>query len=270
MAILEKELDSKLNNDLLWNLVEVIEKDRNRKIPVIKFMRNGFLFLIADKLKNNRNKVNFIGITGESASGKSTFVRTFTKRIKEIEVQKNKPLLNFISSDNYFQDISAKIKEHGSFDNFLANENYNPDAPESFQLDLMRQDFLKLANDENIDIPEYKIDGTGRSIPNAIHINRAPIILSEGIAVFYPKVRDLFDVRVYVEVDEETRLQRYIERAVSKRNQKEEDALKQYDTINKSAKIYLRPQRKYADIIINGGASLNDIEKFSDDLSRCF
>lgn len=266
MALLEKEL----NKSLVQQFIQIIEKDKRRRIPVIKFIRSGFVFSIAEHFKNRKGNVNFIGITGESASGKSTFVRTLTKKIKEIEKRENKSLLNFISSDNYFNDISEKIKLHGSFDNFLVNENYNPDAPESFQLDLMREHFIELAKGNNVYIPEYKIDGTGRSIPNSICIENAPIILSEGIAVFYPKVRDLFDIRVYVEVDEEERYSRYIKRAVASRNQTVDDAIKQYETINKSAQIYLRPQRKYADVIINGKAQIEDIEQLAEDFSRCF
>ena len=264
MAIAEKEL----SKELVQSFIRIIEQDKLRKVPVIKFIRQGFLLSLAQKFK--RNKVNFIGITGESASGKSTFVRTITKKIKEIEARENKSLLNFISTDNYFNDISDKIKLHGSFDNFLINENYNPDAPESFKLDLMRENFQELADNKNVYIPEYKVDGTGVSVDNAILVNSAPIILTEGIAVFYPKVRDLFDIRFYVEVDEDLRLERYIKRAITSRNQNEADARKQYETINKSAAIHLRPQRKYADVIINGHASIEDFAQIAEDFGNCF
>ncbi len=266
MVLAEKEL----NKNLLQNFVKIIENDKKRKIPVIKFIREGFIFNLAAKFAKDKHKVNFIGITGESASGKSTFVKTITKKIKEIENIKHKNLLNFISTDNYFNDISEKIKEHGSFDNYLKNENYNPDAPESFKLELMKKHILALAQKKNVYIPEYKIDGTGISLDNAILIESAPIIISEGIAVFYPAVRDLFDIRFYVEVDDEIRLDRYIKRAVQFRNQTELDAIKQYETINKSAKIYLRPQRKYADVIINGNAQIDDFARIAEDFGNCF
>ena len=149
----------------------------------------------------------------------------------------------------------------------MEQENYNPDAPESFQLNLMREDLISLSEKENVYIPEYKIDGTGRSVPNSILIESAPIIMSEGIAVFYPEIRDLFNIRVYVETDEILRFERYIKRAIESRNQTREDAIKQYETINKSAAVYLRPQRQYADIIINGHAEISDIEQIAEDLS---
>jgi len=266
MAIAEKEL----SKNLLQNLVKIVENDKKRRVPVIKFIRQGFLINLVEKYCNDRYKVNFIGITGESASGKSTFVKAIISKIKEIEAEQNKSLLNFISTDNYFNDISAKIKQHGSFNNFLKNENYNPDAPESFKLKLMKKHILELADKKNVYIPEYKVDGTGRSVENSILVESAPIIISEGIAVLYPEVRDLFDIRFYVEVEDEIRLERYIKRAIERRNQTELDAIQQYETINKSARIYLRPQRKYADVIINGNASVEDFAQIAEDFGRCF
>ena len=266
MAIVEQNL----NRNLLQNLVNIIEDDKKKSVPVIKFIRQGFLAELVEKFTKKERHVNFIGITGESASGKSTFVKTIIKKIQEIENDKNKSLLNFISTDNYFNDISDKIKQYGSFDNFLIQENYNPDAPTSFKLGLMKEHIKKLAERKNVYIPEYKIDGSGVSVENAILIKSAPIIISEGIAVFYPEVRDLFNIRFYVEVDDEIRLERYIKRAIASRNQTELDAIKQYETINKSAKIHLRPQRKYADIIINGNAEISDIEEIAEKIIRCF
>ena len=266
MALIEKEL----NKDILKTFIDIVEQDKKRRVPVIKFIRRSFLLELVEKFKQADKNISFIGITGESASGKSTFVRTIIKKIREIEQNKNKKLLNFISSDNYFNDISGKIKQYGSFDNFLVRENYNPDAPESFQLDLMRKHILQLAQNEGVYIPEYKVDGTGISVKDAIFIDSAPIIMAEGIAVFYPNVRDLFDIRFYVEVDEETRVKRYVKRAIECRQQTEQSALEQYETINKSAQIYLRPQRKYADVIINGKAEIEDFVKITEDFSRCF
>ena len=266
MALIEKEL----NKDILKTFIDIVEQDKKRRVPVIKFIRRGFLLELVEKFKQADKNISFIGITGESASGKSTFVRTIIKKIKEIEQNKNKKLLNFISSDNYFNDISDKIKQYGSFDNFLVQENYNPDAPESFQLDLMRKHILQLAQNEGVYIPEYKVDGTGVSVKDAIYIDTAPIIMVEGIAVFYPKVRDLFDIKFYVEVDEQIRIERYIKRAIESRHQTEQGALEQYETINKSAAVYLRPQRQYADIIINGNANIEDFTEITEAFSRCF
>ena len=77
MAIAEKEI----HKSLVQKFVRIIEEDKKRKVPVIKYIRPGFLLALTQRFKGNKNKINFIGITGESASGKSTFVRTITKKI---------------------------------------------------------------------------------------------------------------------------------------------------------------------------------------------
>ena len=81
MAIAEKEI----HKSLVQKFVRIIEEDKKRKVPVIKYIRPGFLLALTQRFKGNKNKINFIGITGESASGKSTFVRTITKKINKEE-----------------------------------------------------------------------------------------------------------------------------------------------------------------------------------------
>ena len=76
--------------------------------------------------------------------------------------------------------------------------------------------------------------------------------------------------KFYVEVDEDLRLERYIKRAINSRNQTKEDALKQYERIAECAAIHLRPQRKYADVIINGHATIEDLSKIAEDFGNCF
>lgn len=237
---------------LISKLQIILEKDRKRIFPVFKYIREDFVIKLAQKIIKNPQKPVTIAITGESAAGKSTIVRLIANEIKLIEERFPQNILSFVSADNYFRDISKQIKEHGSFDNFLEQTDYNPDAPESFQLDLLKSDLQRLVNGENIYIPEYKVNGSGISVPNNIHIESSQIIISEGIAVLYDRIYDIFDVKFYVEIDEDVRKERYIKRAVEKRNQTKEEALKQFNKINLSAEQYLKPCKKYADVIING------------------
>ncbi len=252
--------EKNVKNSLVSHLEEVASLDKMREHSVIKYIREGFLEELAQKFSEKRTTPLFIAATGESASGKSTFTKAVASQIKAIEKLLNRSLLEFVSSDNYFNDISDKIKKYGSFDNFLAKEDYNPDAPTSFNLELFRKNILDLKNNKDVLIPEYKVNGSGISIPNAIRIKSSPIILIEGIASLYEDVRDLFDIKFYVEVDEKIRKKRYVFRAMEKRGQKEEDTLKQYEIVNASAQKYIVPQREYADVIINGDAG---IENFS-------
>ena len=65
----------KQNKSILQDFVRIIEQDKRKEIPVIKFIRQGFLEELTKRFSANKKKVNFVGITGESASGKSTFVK---------------------------------------------------------------------------------------------------------------------------------------------------------------------------------------------------
>ena len=257
MPVLVKE---NTENSLSSHLEEVVSLDKMRERSVIKYIREGFFEELSEKFSQKRTAPLFIAATGESASGKSTFTKAVASQIKAIEKLLNRPLLEFVSADNYFNDISDKIKKYGSFDNFLSNEDYNPDAPTSFNLKLFRKNILDLKNNKDVFIPEYKVNGSGISVPNAIQIKNSPIIFIEGIASLYEEVRDLFDIKFYVEVDEKIRKERYILRAIEKRGQNEEDTLKQYEIVNASAQKYIVPQREHADVIINGDAG---IENFS-------
>ncbi|MDD3594421.1 MAG: hypothetical protein PHX18_07330 [Candidatus Gastranaerophilales bacterium] len=252
---------------IISKLVDIAARDKKRANPVIKFIKQDFLYQLKNNFQGNRLKTPImIAITGESASGKSTFVRALTAQIRQVEQAKNRNLLNFVSADNYFNDISDKIEEHGSFDSFLANENYNPDAPSSFQLGLMKSHLERLEYNEDVWIPEYKVNGSGVSMPDAIFIKSSPVIISEGIAVLYPEIRDVFHIKFYVEVNEKTRLERYLSRAVNNRNQTEKDALEQYKVVNESAIEHLIPRRKYADVIINGAADISDFSAIAKEI----
>lgn len=259
-------MDLKLISNLIDNLHGIIERDKLREIPVFNYVKEDFLYKLAGKIIKNPNKPITIGITGESAAGKSTMVRSIAYEIKHIEERFPKNILTFVSADNYFCDISEQIKTYGSFDRFLENTSYNPDAPTSFQLDLMREDMGKLINKENIYIPEYKVNGSGVSVPNSIYIESSSIIIAEGIAVLYDEIHDIFDVKFYVEVDEDIRKERYVKRAVEKRNQTEEDALAQFEKINKSAEQYLKPCKKYADVILNGATTKEALINIVDEI----
>ena len=258
--------EKKLNSSLVYALNDVLELDKTRENPVIKYVREGFFEELSEKFSQKRTSPLFIAATGESASGKSTFTKAVASQIKAVENLLNRSLLEFVSADNYFNDISDKIRQYGSFDNYLANEDYNPDAPSSFNLKLFRENILELKNNKDVLIPEYKVNGTGISIPNAIQIKHSPIILIEGVAALYEEVRDLFDIKFYIEVDEKIRKERYILRAIEKRAQNEEDTLKQYEIVNASAQKYIIPQREHADVIINGNAGIENFSNLAREL----
>ena len=160
-----------------------------------------------------------------------------------------------LSTDNYFNDISALINKYGSFDN-LRDNGYDVDAPTSFQLDTLRSDLEDLSDGLDIKAPMYLPNGTGVSMPKAIDIPAQKIIVVEGIATMYESVKDVFDIKIYVETENELRKNRFMTRAVEERNQSTDNAEKHWNYIAQAGEKYVKPFRKEADLVINGNSDL--------------
>jgi len=229
---------------------QILAYDKKNPTPIFKEINPNFISKFSRRLIENPNKKFLIGITGESASGKTTIC----KQIKRTSETFNLPI-EFLSIDNYFNDISELIKQYGDFDT-LRDNGYDVDSPENFQLDLLKEDLLKLSNGINIKAPEYLINGTGISVPASIPINAQKFILVEGMAAMYKDIKDVFDVKIYIDIDSKIQRKWFLERA-SKRNQSEENALKHWEYVCDAAEKYIRPSKGDADIIINGASSLD-------------
>ena len=128
-----------------------------------------------------------------------------------------------ITTDNYFNDISDLIKKYGNFD-ALRDSGYDVDAPENFYLKQLREDIFELQKGRNIMAPEYLVNGTGVSKQKSLAVRTNKIIIVEGMSSIYDGVSDVFDLKVYIDLDEEVRKDRFMKRA-SKRNQDEQNAI---------------------------------------------
>ncbi len=245
---------------------QIISYDKKTAQPIFKEINPNFISKFSRRLIENPNKKFLIGVTGESASGKTTIC----KQIKKTSTLLNFPL-EFLSIDNYFNDISELIKEYGDFDS-LRDNGYDVDSPESFQLELLKDDLTKLANGIDIKAPEYLINGTGISVPESIPISSKKFILVEGMAAMYKDIKDIFDVKIYIDIDPQIQKKWFIERA-SKRNQTKENALKHWEYVCNAAEKYIRPSKAQADIVINGASSLDyfsQIIEFIHTATNCF
>ncbi len=253
--ILKPDFNSRTGRELLvfylqTKFRQILSFDKKCENPVFLDVNSAFITRFSKRLINNPHKRLLVGITGESASGKSTIC----KEIKKIIEQFNMPV-SVLSTDNYFNDISALIKKYGSFDN-LRDNGYDVDAPTSFQLDILQEDLRQLSEGNDVMIPMYLPNGTGVSLPHAQQINSQKIIVVEGIATMYEQVKDIFDVKIYVESDNSIRKERFISRACNERNQSVENALKHWDYIAHAGEKYVRPFRSEADLVLNGNADL--------------
>ncbi len=245
---------------------QILQYDKKTEKPIFKEINPNFISKFSRRLIENPQKKFLIGVTGESASGKTTICKQIKKTSSELQFP-----LEFLSIDNYFNDISDLIKKYGSFD-ALRDNGYDVDSPESFQLDLLKEDLTKLSNGESIKAPEYLINGTGVSVPNSIPISSEKFILVEGMAAMYKDIRDLFDVKIYIDIDPKIQKKWFMARAV-KRNQDAANAEKHWNYVCAAAEKYIRPSMHDADIIINGASSLDyfsQIIEFIHSATNCF
>ncbi|MDD3236905.1 MAG: hypothetical protein PHV37_02260 [Candidatus Gastranaerophilales bacterium] len=245
---------------------QICAYDKKADTPILMNVKSNFISKFTKRIINHPEKRILVGICGESASGKTTICQ----RIKHSTDKLNMPV-EILSSDNYFNDISELIRIHGSFDKLLES-GYDVDTPDNFQLDLLKEDLAELSQGTDIKMPSYIPDGTGRSLPKSVPAKSEKIVVVEGIVTMHDSIRDLFDIKVYVDIDRSTQEKWYVERAAS-RNQTKENALKQLSYVRRIAKEFIHPQKENADIIINGTSSLDYFEQIIEyihTITNCF
>lgn len=252
--ILKPDFNQKTGRELLAfylqsKFKQILAYDKKYHTPIFIDVRPDFISKFSKRLINNPQKKLVVGITGESACGKSTICCQIKDTIQCLSLP-----VSIINVDNYFNDISEFIKQYGTFDN-LRDNGYDVDSPESFQLDLLKRDLEELALGNDIKTPEYLVNGTGVSVPNSIPVQSQKIIVAEGMATMYKDVKEVFDVKIYIEADLEERKRRFFERAVT-RNQDEENAKKHWEYLLTAGKKYIQPFKNEADLVINGNADL--------------
>ncbi len=229
---------------------QVLAFDNKAEQPVFLSVKHDFIQRFTKRLIKQPEKRIMIGITGESASGKSTICDKIANTIQKFDMP-----VTILSTDNYFNDISALIAKYGTFDK-LRDNGYDVDSPNSFQLDILKEDLEKISTGENIYSPEYLPNGTGISVPKAKYIESNKIVVVEGMASMYGHNKDIFDVIIYVETDLDIRKERFLKRAYTERNQDLENAEKHWQYILGAGEKYIKPYKNCADIIINGDTNL--------------
>ena len=182
-----------------------------------------------------------IGIAGGSGSGKSTFAKRLKDRFpNEIAV---------VSCDNYYLRRDQMPFEERKLQNY--------DSPEAFEFDLMLRQITDLKKGKDILCPVYDFSLHNRS-DEVVEIKAKPVILIDGILIFSePQLRDIMDMRIYVETDADERILRRARRDMAERGRDLDGIIEQYlATVKPMHNQYVEPTKAYADIIINGG--LND------------
>lgn len=189
-------------------------------------------------MSGHRRRPLIIGVTGGSASGKTSVCQEIVGRLAI-------PWVVMISMDRFYKSLTPEQMK-------MAHEgNYNFDNPEAFDLDQMVTTISELRTGKVVHVPNYDFATHSRT-PVTDKVYGCDVVIVEGILVLYDKrVRDLLDVKIYVETDSDLRLIRRITRDVKERGRKVEGVLEQYQkTVKPSFEEYILPTKRHADLII--------------------
>lgn len=180
-----------------------------------------------------------IGIAGGSGSGKTTVV----KAIKETISQK----VAVISQDSYYKDNSDIPLEDRKKINF--------DHPDAIDWDLLCEHLSDLREGKSIRQPVYSYISCTRSTTETVHVVPADVIIVEGILIFsQEKLRNLMDIKIFVDAESDDRLMRIIYRDIRERGRDMDTAFNHYyDTVKPMHLQFIEPSKRYADIIIPKG-----------------
>lgn len=188
-----------------------------------------------------------IGIAGGTGSGKTTVV----KRIVE-SFPKNEVVL--LPQDSYYKDSSNVPME--------LRKRINFDHPDAFDWDLLSEQLSMLRDGKAIEQPVYSYLTCTRQ-PETIHIEPRNVVIIEGIlALSDPKLRELMDLKIFVDADPDERLIRVIQRDVIESGRTAEEVMDRYVKVLKPMHLeFIEPAKRYADLIVpQGGHNEKAIE----------
>ena len=148
----------------------ILSIDKDAKTPFVKSVKDDFVQRFTKRIIENPEKKIMIGICGESASGKTTICEHIKQSVDKFGLP-----VEIISTDNYFNDISALINECGGFDKFLES-GYDLDAPSNFMTDQLKEDLKMLADGHDVMTPQYLINGSGVNVPHSLPAKSQKII----------------------------------------------------------------------------------------------
>ena len=183
----------------------------------------------------------FIGIAGGTGSGKTTLTEHLAKRFG--------PDISVVHHDNYYKRQNCSFEER-------CLQNY--DHPDAFDTDLMIEDLKKLKAGQTIHSPVYDY-GIHNRTDKTVEVRPTKVVIIEGILIFQnPDLRDLLDIKIFVETDADVRILRRALRDVEERGRSMQSIVTQYlTTVKPMHEQFVEPTRKFADIVVlEGGNNL--------------
>lgn len=184
-----------------------------------------------------------IGIAGGSGSGKTTVAQEILQRVGPERIA-------FLQHDSYYKDLSGLPPAQRAEVNF--------DHPNSLETELLIAHIEQLKRGQAVAVPVYDFATHSRT-DKTFTVKPRGVIIVEGILIFVePALRNLFDIKIFVDTDADIRLIRRMQRDISERGRTVENVIKQYQaTVRPMHLEFVEPSKRYADVIIpEGGFNL--------------
>ena len=180
-----------------------------------------------------------IGIAGGSGSGKTTVAQEILQRVGPDRIA-------YIQHDSYYKDLTGLPPTQRAEVNF--------DHPNSLETELLIAHVEQLKRKQTIEVPIYDFSNHSRT-DETFTVNPRGVIIVEGILIFVEAaLRELFDVKLFVDTDADIRLIRRLQRDITERGRTAESVLKQYQsTVRPMHLEFVEPSKRYADVIIPEG-----------------
>jgi uridine kinase len=187
----------------------------------------------------NRTPPLVIGIAGGTGSGKSTVAKVIIDRVGANHIA-------LLPHDAYYKNLAQLEPAQRTLINF--------DHPDSLETSLLISNIKALKNFQPIELPVYDFKTHTRT-GESIHIDPQPVILVEGILILAePGLRELFDVKIFVDTDPDIRFIRRLERDIAERGRTSASVIHQYmATVRPMHMEFVEPSKRYADVIIPEG-----------------
>ena len=191
--------------------------------------------------------MTIIGIAGGTGSGKTTVVKKIVEALPPHYVA-------VVPLDSYYNDTTEMTEEERHAINF--------DHPDAFDWKLLIKQVNELRKGNAIELPTYSYIKCNR-LPETIHVEPKPVIIIEGImTLLNKKLRDMMDLKIFVDADSDERLIRNIQRDIVERGRDVKMVVDRYlEVLKPMHEQFIEPTKRYADVIIpQGGENVKGID----------